>query len=76
MGYHTFDLTDAKDTALHIAAMNGHLPMVEHLIKTTGFDVKDKNKVCTPLQLWPCSVSLLYAYLLLFYEMTYVLDII
>ena len=41
-----FDLTDDKDTALHIAAMNGHLPMVEHLVKSAGFDVKDKNKVC------------------------------
>ena len=41
-----FDLTDEKDTALHIAAMNGHLPMVEHLVKSARFDVKDKNKVC------------------------------
>ena len=47
MGRHAFDLTDAKDTALHRAAKNGHLPMVEHLVKVTGFDVKDKNKVCT-----------------------------
>ena len=46
MGVHMFDLTDEKDTALHIAAMNGHLPMVEHLVKSAGFDVKDKNKVC------------------------------
>ena len=41
-----FDLTDAKETALHIAAMNGHFPMVEHLVKSAGFDVKAKNKVC------------------------------
>ena len=41
-----FDLTDAKNTALHIAAYNGHLPMVEHLVKSAGFNVKDKNKVC------------------------------
>ena len=40
-----FDLTDEKDTALHVAAMKGHLPMVEHLVKSAGFDVKDKNKV-------------------------------
>ena len=38
-----FDLTDENDTALHRAAVNGHLPMVEHLVKTAGFDVKDKN---------------------------------
>ena len=41
-----FDLTDEKDTALHRAVMNGHLPMVEHLIKSAEFDVKVKNKVC------------------------------
>ncbi len=46
MGVHRFDLTDEKDTALHIAAFYGHLPMVEHLVKSAGFDVKDKNKVC------------------------------
>ena len=40
-----FDLTNEKDTALHMAAMSGHLPMVEHLVKSAGFDVKDKNKV-------------------------------
>ena len=43
-----FDLTDANDTALHMAATNGHLPMVEHLVKSAGFDVKAKNKVCMP----------------------------
>ena len=41
-----FDLTDEKDTALHRAAMNGHLPIVEHLVKSAGFDVNAKNKVC------------------------------
>ncbi len=46
MGVHMFDLTDAKSTALHRAARNGHLPMVEHLVKSAGFDVNDKNKVC------------------------------
>ena len=42
-----FDLTDKKETALHRAAGNGHLPMVKHLVKTIGFDVKDKDKVCS-----------------------------
>ena len=46
MGGHMFDLTDEKETALHRAAMNGYSPMVEHLVKSAGFDVKDKNKVC------------------------------
>ena len=46
MGVHMFDLTDAKETALHRAAGNGRLPMVEHLVKSAGFDVKDKDKVC------------------------------
>ena len=41
-----FDLTDENVTALHRAAMNGHLPMVEHLVNSAGFDVKDKSKVC------------------------------
>ena len=45
MGVHMFDLTDEKETALHGAALNGHLPMVEHLVKSAGFDVKDKDKV-------------------------------
>ena len=46
MGVHMFDLTDAKETALHRTARYGHLPMVEHLVKSAGFNVKDKNKVC------------------------------
>ena len=46
MGVHTFDLTDAKDTALYITANQGQLPMVEHLVKSAGFDVEAKNKVC------------------------------
>ena len=46
MGVHMFDLTDGKETALHRAAMNGHMPMVEHLVKSAGFDVKVKNQVC------------------------------
>ena len=40
------DLTDENVTALHRAAMKGHLPMVKHLVKSAGFDVRDKDKVC------------------------------
>ena len=46
MGAHMFDLTDEMNTTLHLAAMTGHLPMVKHLVKSSKFDVKDKNKVC------------------------------
>ena len=56
-----FDLTDAKDTALHRAALNGHLPMVEHLVKSAGFDVKDKNKVC--MQTWLFKITFLVSFL-------------
>ena len=47
MKVHRFELTDARNTALHRAAVRGHLSMVEHLVNVTGFDVKDKGKVCT-----------------------------
>ena len=60
-----FDLTDAKDTALHRAAGYGHLPMVEHLVKSAGFDVKDKNKVCMRKYFFKMTffVSFLHGYL-------------
>ena len=60
-----FDLTDAKDTALHRAAINGHLPMVEHLVKSAGFDVKDRNKVCMQTYIFKMIflVSFLHEYL-------------
>ena len=59
-----FDLTDAKSTALHIAALNGHLPMVEHLVKSARFDVKEKNKVCMKTSsLMTFLVSFLHGYL-------------
>ena len=42
---HLFDLSDGGYTALHWAAQSGQLSMVEHLVKSCGFDVKAKDKV-------------------------------
>ena len=45
MGGHLFDCDDDGKTALHWAAREGQLPMVEYLVKSCGFDVKAVNKV-------------------------------
>ena len=42
---HFFDSDDEEATALHWAAKEGQLPMVEYLIRFCGFDVKDIDKV-------------------------------
>ena len=42
---HLFDLSDGDYTALHWAAQSGQLSMVEHLVKSCGFDLKAKDKV-------------------------------
>ena len=42
---HLFDLSDDGYTALHCAAQSGQLSMVEHLVKSCGFDLKAKDKV-------------------------------
>ena len=42
---HLFDLSDGGYTALHCAAESGQLSMVEHLVKSCGFDLKAKDKV-------------------------------
>ena len=42
---HLFDLSDGGYTALHWAAQSGQLSMVEHLVKSCGFDLKAKDKV-------------------------------
>ena len=44
-----FDVTSNMETALHLAAEKGHLPVVEFLVKTCQFSVKDKDKVCIVL---------------------------
>ena len=42
---HLFDSDDAGYTALHFAAQEGQLSMVEYLVRSCGFDVKAKDKV-------------------------------
>ena len=43
---HLFDSDDDGKTALHCAAQEGQLSMVEYLVRSCGFDVKAINKVC------------------------------
>ena len=42
---HLFDPDDDGYTALHWAAQEGHLSMVEYLVRSCGFDVKAIDKV-------------------------------
>ena len=42
---HLFDSDDARCTALHWAAKEGQLSVVEYLVKSCGFDVKAIDKV-------------------------------
>ena len=46
---HLFDSDDDGHTALHLAAYFGQLPMVEHLVRSCGFDVKARDKVGTDI---------------------------
>ena len=47
---HLFDSDDAGYTALHWAAQEDQLPMVEYLVRSCGFDVKARDKVDTCLR--------------------------
>ena len=42
---HLFDVNDDGYTALHCAAQEGQLSMMEYLVKSCGFDLKAKDKV-------------------------------
>ena len=43
---HLFDSDDNGYTALHWAAQESQLSMVEYLVRSCGFDVKAVDKVC------------------------------
>ena len=42
---HLFDTGDNQNTAMHMAANFGHLPVVKYLVRSCGFGVKARDKV-------------------------------
>ena len=42
---HLFDTDDGGFTAIHYAAQEGHLPMIDYLVKTCHLDVESKTEV-------------------------------
>ena len=42
---HLFESDDDGNTALHLAAYFGHLPVAKYLMRSCGFDVKAIDKV-------------------------------
>ena len=42
---HLFDTDDPGFTAIHYAAREGHLSMIDYLVKTCHLDVESKTKV-------------------------------
>ena len=56
---HLFDVDDDGYTALHCAAQEGQLSMLEYLVKSCGFDLKAKDKVGLLLHVWWLSGSFL-----------------
>ena len=49
---HLFDPVYGGYTALHCAAQEGQLSMVEYLVQSCGFDIKARDKVCTDMFVW------------------------
>ena len=42
---HLFDTDDDGYTAIHYAAQEGHLPMIDYLVKACHLDVESKTEV-------------------------------
>ena len=56
MEEHLFDSDDDGRTALHLAAQEGQLSMVEYLVRSCGFDVKAIDKVGSHCLLLVCCI--------------------
>ena len=64
---HLLDVNNGGYTALHCATQEGQLSMVEYLVKSCGFDLKARDKVCHLSNiLVVCSSFYLLGFLLLY----------